>query len=86
MRKETEYLKKEGTNKKLLRAELLFAPPLIIAPVLVSFFFINDWFVRGFSTGISRYDGELLLAVIILAGNILFDIPFIKSLKTSSRK
>jgi len=86
MRKETEYLKKEGTNKKLLRAELLFAPPLIIAPVLVSVFFINDWFVRGFSTGISDYNGEILLAIIILSGNILFDIPFIKSLKTLSRK
>ena len=86
MRKDTEYLKKEGGNEKLLRAELLFAPILVIAPVLVSVFLINDWFVRGFSTGISRYDGEILLATIILAGNILFDIPFIKSLKTSSRK
>ena len=86
MRKETEYIKKEGANEKLLRAELLFAPPLIIAPVLVSVFLINDWFVRGFSTGISNYNGELLLAIIILSGNILFDIPFIKSLKTLSRK
>ena len=86
MRKEIEYLKKEGANEKLLRAELLFAPPLIIAPVLVSVFLINDWFVRGFSTGISNYNGELLLAIIILSGNILFDIPFIKSLKTLSRK
>ena len=86
MRKETEYIKKEGANEKLLRAELLFAPPLIIAPVLVSVFLINDWFVKGFSTGISNYNGELLLAMIILSGNILFDIPFIKSLKTLSRK
>jgi len=86
MRKETEYLKKENGTAKLLRAELLFAPILVITPVLVSVFLINDWFVRGFSTGISNYNGELLLAVIILSGNILFDIPFIKSLKTLSRK
>ena len=86
MRKETEYLKKEKLNTKLRRAELWLAPLLILIPFLVSIFLINNWFVRGFSTGTSKYDGELLLAVIILAGNILFDIPFIKSLKMSSRK
>ena len=86
MKKETEYLKKEENHSKLLRAELLFAPLLIICPVFVSVFLINDWFIRGFSTGTSTYDGELLLAIIILSGNILFDIPFIKSLKTHHRK
>jgi hypothetical protein len=86
MRKETEYLKKESINVKLLRAELWFAPLLIIAPILVSLFLISDWFYRGFSRGVSTYDGELLLAIIILVGNILFDIPFIKSLITLSRK
>ena len=86
MRKETEYLEKESSNTKLLRAELWFAPLLIVVPVLVSLFLINDWFYRGFSRGVSTYDGELLLAIIILAGNILFDIPFIKSLLTLSRK
>jgi len=86
MRKETEYLEKERINAKLRRAELWFAPLLIIVPILVSLFLINDWFYRGFSRGISTYDGELILAMIILAGNILFDIPFIKSLITLSRK
>jgi len=86
MKKETEYIKKEENHEKLLRAELLFAPLLIICPVLVSVFLINDWYIRGFSTGISTYDGELLLAAIILSGNILFDIPFIKSLKTHHKK
>lgn len=86
MRKETEYLKKEKGNAKLRRAELWLAPLLILVPILVSVFLINDWFVRGFSTGISDYNGEILLAIIILSGNILFDIPFIKSLKTLSRK
>ena len=86
MRKETEYLKKGKHNTKLRRAELWIAPFLILVPILVSIFLINNWFFRGFSTGTSKYDGELLLAIIILAGNILFDIPFIKSLKTSGRK
>jgi hypothetical protein len=86
VRKETEYLKKEKGYAKLRRAELWLAPLLILVPILVSVFLINDWFVRGFSTGTSKYDGELLLAVIILAGNILFDIPFIKSLKMPSKK
>lgn len=86
MRKKTDYLKKKEENTKLLRAELLFAPLLIVSPVLVSIFLINDWFIRGFSTGATGYNGELLLAIIILFGNILFDIPFIKSLKTLRRK
>jgi len=79
MKKETKYLKKDQNHAKLLRSELLFAPLLIMCPVFVSVFLINDWFIRGFSIGVSTYDGELLLAIIILSGNILFNIPFIKS-------
>jgi len=29
----------------------------------------------------SVYDGELILGLIIILGNIIFDIPFIKSLR-----
>ncbi len=86
MKKETEYLKKEENHAKLLRAELLFAPLLIICPVFASVFLINDWFIRGFLSGVSTYDGELLLAIVILFGNISFDILFIKSIKTQHRK
>ena len=63
-----------------MRLELWFAPLLIILPIVVSIFLIRDWFYRGFSLGISTYDGELFLAIIILVGNIIFDVPFLKSL------
>jgi len=63
-----------------MRPELWFAPLLIILPIVVSIFLIRDWFYRGFSLGISTYDGELFLAIIILVGNIIFDVPFLKSL------
>ena len=63
-----------------MRLELWFAPLLIILPIIVSIFLIRDWFYRGFSLGISTYDGELFLAIIILVGNIIFDVPFLKSL------
>lgn len=63
-----------------MRPEFWFAPLLIILPIVVSIFLIRDWFYRGFSLGISTYDGELFLAIIILVGNIIFDVPFLKSL------
>jgi len=71
---------KGHNNTKLMRLELWFAPLLIILPIVVSIFLIRDWFYRGFSLGISTYDGELFLAIIILVGNIVFDVPFLKSL------
>ncbi len=71
---------KGSNNTRSMRPELWFAPLLIILPIVVSIFLIRDWFYRGFSLGISTYDGELFLAVIILVGNIIFDVPFLKSL------
>jgi len=71
---------KGRNNTRLMRLELWFAPLLIILPIVVSIFLIRDWFYRGFSLGISTYDGELFLAIIILVGNIVFDVPFLKSL------
>lgn len=70
----------------LLRFELWFAPLLIIVPLVVSFFFIQDWYVRGAIRGISQYDGELILGLVILFGNLLCDILFMKSLKSLKRK
>jgi len=70
----------------LLRLELWFAPLLILVPIVVSFFFIQDWYVRGSIKGISQYDGELILGLVILFGNLLCDILFMKSLKNLKRK
>ncbi|EMR75184.1 hypothetical protein MBGDF03_00293 [Thermoplasmatales archaeon SCGC AB-540-F20] len=71
---------KGSNNTRSMRLEFWFAPLLIILPIVVSIFLIRDWFYRGFSLGISTYDGELFLAIIILVGNIIFDVPFLKSL------
>jgi hypothetical protein len=71
---------KGRNNTRLMRLELWFAPLLIILPIVVSIFLIRDWFYRGFSLGISTYDGEFFLAIMILVGNIVFDVPFLKSL------
>lgn len=81
----TVYIRRSG-DERLIKTELLFAPVLIILPIIVSILLIKDWFYRGFSMGISTYDGELFLAVIILVGNIVFDVLFIKALITLSRK
>jgi hypothetical protein len=78
--------RKENIQKLLLRLELWFAPVLIIVPIGVSLFFLWDWNVRGFSTGSSVYDGELLIGLLLLIGNLIFDIFFIRSLRILKKK
>ncbi len=78
--------RKENIQKLLLRLELWFAPVLIIVPIGVSLFFLWDWYVRGFSTGSSVYDGELLIGLLLFIGNLIFDIFFLRSLRVLKKK
>jgi len=78
--------RKENIQKLLLRLELWFAPVLIIVPIGVSLFFLWDWYVRGFSTGSSVYDGELLIGLLLFIGNLMFDIFFLRSLRVLKKK
>jgi len=78
--------RKENIQKLLLRLELWFAPVLIIVPIGVSLFFLWDWYVRGFSTGSSLYDGELIIGLLLLIGNLMFDIFFLRSLRILKKK
>jgi hypothetical protein len=73
--------RKKNIQQLLARLELWLAPILIIVPLSISSFFIWDWFIRGVSTGNSMYDGELFLGLLLLTGNLVFDIPFLKSLR-----
>jgi len=75
-----EYLKTDYDDLKIVKSEIFFTPMLIVLPLLVGVFFVYDWFCRGYSTGVSDLDGHLMLGVIILIGNILFDVPFVSSL------
>ena len=77
---------KEAIQKLLLRLELWFAPLLVILPLAVSFFLIWDWYVRGDSVGLPQYNGELLLALLILCGNLAVDVPFLRSIRTLRKK
>jgi hypothetical protein len=77
-----QYMKKANNYAKVIRTEILFTPLLIVVPVIVGILLIHDWYCRGFSMNNSAFNGELILGIIILVGNIVFDIPFIKSLKT----
>ena len=67
-------------TEQLVRFELLFAPVLIVIPFVVSLFMIWCWFSLGYLQGNSSYIGELVLGIIILVGNIVFDVPFLRSL------
>lgn len=78
--------RKENIQKLLVRLELWFAPLLIIMPMIVSMFFIWDWNVRGFSQNTALYDGELILGLLLLCVNILFDVLFLRSLRVQRKK
>jgi hypothetical protein len=80
------YLGKKHNDIKVIKTEILFTPLLIFLPIIVAGFLINDWYYRGFSMGDAAYDGELIIGVIILIGNIIFDVPFVKSLLSFRRK
>jgi len=82
----TSSQRKELIRKLLLRLELWFAPLLLIVPIIVSVVFFLEWYTKGFTSGSSAYDGELLLSMLILIGNIFFDIPFIRSIRTLKKK
>lgn len=76
----------ETIQKLLLRLELWFAPLLLAVPLIVSLIFLWEWYVKGFIIGSSRYDGELLLGLLLLIGNLVFDIPFLRSIRTLKKK
>ena len=86
VKNEEEYLKNDYNNLRIVRTEILFTPLLVLLPLVIAGFLINNWFYNGFSKGISGYDGELILAIIILVCNIMFDIPFIGSLIQFKKK
>ncbi len=75
------YVSINKNDERVFRTELLLAPFLIFLPFIVGIIFINDWYHRGFLTDSSSFNAELILGIIIIIGNIIFDIPFIKSLK-----
>jgi len=82
-----KYLQNGSSNAKIIRTEILLTPLLVFAPLAVGLLLIYDWVVRDLliSNG-PDLRGELMLGVIILICNIMFDIPFIKSLRELSKK
>ena len=85
-KKNMKYLQNGSSNAKIIRTEILLTPLLVFAPLAVGLLLIYDWAVRDFLTGEFDLAGELMLGIIILICNIMFDIPFIKSLRELSKK
>ena len=81
-----EYIRSDNHIRRIVRTELLLTPLLVALPFLIGILFIYDWYNRGFVEGASfDYLGTLMLGIIILVGNIIFDIPFIRSLINFTR-
>ncbi len=66
--------------------ELWFAPLLIILPFVVSLVFFWDWYTHGFTQQTSTFDGEFFLGLLLLIGNLVFDIPFLRSVRILRKK
>ena len=76
-----EYLKmKKLGDEKVIRTEIYFTPLLIIFPFIVGVLLINDWYFNDFLLDEYNRFSELIIGLIIIIGNILFDVPFVKSL------
>ena len=82
-----KYLKNGSSNAKLIRTEILFTPLLVFAPLAFGLLLIYDWAIRDLLTNVKiDLRGELMLGIIIIICNIIFDLPFLKSLYESSKK
>jgi hypothetical protein len=79
------YIKDKNYNERVIRTEILFTPILVIVPICVGLLFILDWYIRGFIDGGVGFEGNLILGLLIIIGNIMFDFPFIKSLRALTR-
>ena len=75
-----EYMKSQSNTRRVIRTEILFTPFLVILPIFIGFLFIYNWYNRGYVEGNPEYFGTLVLGIIIIIGNVFFDIPFIRSL------
>jgi len=85
--KNQKYIKNSNrVDLKIVKIEILFTPLLVVAPFLVGFFLIKDWYIRDYLWNELDLFRQLLLGCIIIIGNILFDIPFIKSLRRYNKE
>ena len=80
MNKKTECLETKDGEKRI-RLEILFTPLILIVPFTIGILLIYDWYNRDLTLNHLELEGELMLGIIILVVNIIFDIPFVKSLK-----
>ena len=78
--------RKTTIQNLLLRLELWFAPLLLLVPIIVSLVFLLEWYTKGFIDGSSAYDGEFTLGLLVLIGNLAFDVPFVRSIRTLKKK
>ncbi len=79
-------VKKSKPHDRVIRAELLFTPLLILLPFIVGVALIYDWLTRDFFTNQLELTSELIHGIIIIIGNLMFDIPFLNSLKEAIEK
>ena len=85
--KKKEYIKNvDSYENRIFRTENILVPLLVIAPLLVGFFLIHDWYLRDFLWNEFDLVGELMIGIIIIIGNIMFDIPLIRSLKRNKKR
>lgn len=80
--------KKERQAQRIIlsrRLELWLTPLLVIAPFIIGLLLLMEWFFQGVLSGSPSYEAELLLGCIILVGTLVFDVPFLRTVRFRRR-
>jgi hypothetical protein len=68
------------------RLELWFTPLLVIAPLVIGILILVESIGQGVVHGMAMYGSEFLLGCIILVGTLVFDVPFLRTMRFQKRK
>ncbi len=68
------------------RLELWLTPILVIAPIAFALLLLVESLTQGITKGAPLYEGEFLLGCIILAGTLIFGVPFVRTVHFHRRE
>jgi hypothetical protein len=67
------------------RLELWLTPLLVVAPFVIGILLLTEWVYQGVILGSSLYEAEGLLGCLVLVGTLVFDVPFLRTVRFRRR-
>jgi hypothetical protein len=83
---EIAYINIDLQKKQLVRAEVWSMPFFVLLPLFFSLWLLWRWYIHDSLHTTQTHTGELILGLIILIGNLIFDIPFVNLLIQQMKK